>query len=165
MNERAAVMSERAAALASQFEQANNAVVAAVVAASDAEWRHVTPAEGWSVGVTARHVAVAYIGISDIVRAAIDGQPIPSLDRLDEFNAQHAREHADCTRADVLALLKSNGESVANYLRGLSDEQLDRSAAMPLAGGAPLSAQQLIESALIGHPQEHLASIHAAREA
>jgi uncharacterized damage-inducible protein DinB len=155
-------MSERAEDLAMRFEQVNDNLVAAVEAASDAEWRHVTPAEGWSVGVTARHVAVAHLGVTSIVKAIVDGDEIPNLDSLDDYNAKHALEHANCTKAEVLSLLKSNGTTVATYLRSLTDEQLDRSAPLAFAGGADTSALQMIEGAVIGHPKEHLASIKSA---
>lgn len=47
--------------------------------------------------------------------------------------------------------------------RALSDEQLDRTGALPLADGASVSTQQLIEGGvLIGHVTGHLASIRAA---
>jgi hypothetical protein len=44
-------------------------------------------------------------------------------------------------------------------LRGLSDEQLARTANMP---GASMSADQAAERILIGHPEGHLQSIPGA---
>jgi len=58
-------------------------------------------------------------------------------------------------------LLRRNG-AAANVVRGLSDEQLGRSAPMPLIGGAPVSARRMIENVLIGHLQEHAGSIRSA---
>jgi hypothetical protein len=45
-------------------------------------------------------------------------------------------------------------------VRGLSDEQLERTAALALAGGASVSAQQLIEGGvLIDHVLGHMKSL------
>jgi hypothetical protein len=52
---------------------------------------------------------------------------------------------------------------VSTWVRGLSDEQLDRTAPLPLANGAVVSTQNLIEGGvLIEHATAHLASIKAA---
>ena len=62
-------MSERASALAERFERENEQFIAAVEALSDAEWRSRCEAEGWSVGVAARHVASSHALIAGWVRA------------------------------------------------------------------------------------------------
>ena len=51
----------------------------------------------------------------------------------------------------------------AAYLRGLSDDQLDRTGELALADGASVSTQQLIEGGvLIDHVRGHLQSMRAA---
>ena len=47
-------------------------------------------------------------------------------------------------------------------LRGLSDEQLDRSASMSLLGGATITAEQFAGGLLLQSVQEHVDSIRAA---
>jgi hypothetical protein len=63
---------------------------------SDADWKKVTSAEKWSVGVTAHHVAGGHEGILGIVKTIASGQSIPNftMAMLDEMNAKHAREQA-----------------------------------------------------------------------
>jgi hypothetical protein len=75
------------------------------------------------------------------------------MDTLHQMNAEHAKQSADCTKTETLALLRKK--------RGLSDEKLDRS--VPVLGGPPKTAQQMVEQVLIGHMQEHHGSIRAFR--
>lgn len=156
-------MSDRAAALAAQFEDANAAVIAAVERCSPEQWAKTCSAEGWSVGVTAHHIATGHAMISSFVGMVANGQPVPPVTRemIDAGNAQHAQEHAGCTREEVLEMLRRDGSAAAGLLRGLSDEQLDRTAPMAFAGGAELSAQAIAEMILIGHPKDHVRSIQA----
>jgi uncharacterized damage-inducible protein DinB len=157
-------MGTRAADLATKLEQANAAVVEAVENSSDADWRRVTDSEGWSVGVTARHIAISHLPIMGLVELVATGGDVPpvTMDMFHASNAQHAQEHAGCTREEVLEILRRDGKAAAEKLRDLSDEQLDRKAAMAFAGGAEMSAGQLVEMILLGHPTQHLESIKAA---
>ena len=79
---------------------------------------------------------------------------------LDEGNAQHAREHANCTRAETLALHRSSAAAASAIVRGLPDAHLDHSGTL-LTGMPPMTVQQIVESILIGHVNEHLGSIRA----
>jgi uncharacterized damage-inducible protein DinB len=156
-------MSQRAASLADRFEQANEAVIAAVERCSDTDWTATCDGEHWSVGVTAHHVATSYAGFQSIIQGLASGAEMPPFTRemLDQSNAQHAQEFAGCTRAETVTLLRSNGQVAADTVRGLSDEQLDRGAPLALAGGQTISAAQMAEF-MIGHPTDHLASIRSA---
>jgi hypothetical protein len=157
-------VSQRAADLASKLESANAAVIDAVESSSEEDWKRLTPSEGWSVGVTARHIAISHLPIMGLVELVATGGDLPPLtmDMFHAGNAQHAQEHANCTREEVLEILRRDGPAAAAKLRGLTDEQLDRSATMAFAGGAEMSAQQVVEGILIGHPVSHLESIKAA---
>src|SRR2546425_2857295 len=90
-------MGARAEALAKQFEEASKAVADIVARLSDAEWKKMTSGEKWTVGVVAHHVAMGHAGIANIVKSVASGQSLPNftMAKLDEMNAQHAREHAD----------------------------------------------------------------------
>jgi hypothetical protein len=56
---------------------------------TDADWKKVTTAEKWSVGVTAHHVAGAHESIASIVKTIAAGQPLPhfTMEMLHEGNA------------------------------------------------------------------------------
>jgi uncharacterized protein (TIGR03083 family) len=152
-------MSERARALAERFEQANRELIATVERLSDADWKTETPAEHWTVGVVAHHVAGSHKDIAGLVEMVASGKPVPPLnmDTFDQANAAHAREHANCTKAETLALLRQNGARAAETVRALGDEQLDR-----VGGSMGMSAAQIIERVLIGHIHEHHGSIKSA---
>ena len=154
-------MSTRAQALATRFEQANADVIRAVEPLSDAQWGAKTAEEGWTVGVVAHHIAQSHQGVAGLAEIVASGKPVPSItwDVIHQGNASHARDHAHCTKAETLALLRDNGAAAAKLVRGLSDQQLDRSASVI---GNTMSAGQVVEHILIGHPQGHLASIKAA---
>jgi len=157
-------MSARAEELARRFEQANNDLVKAVQGCSNEQWGKTCTGERWSVGVTAHHVASSYGPITGFVQALANGTPMPPLtaEMLDHSNAEHARQFAHCTKEETVGLLQSGAKAAAAAVRGLSDEQLDKGAELALMGGKRVSAAQLVELALIGHPTSHLASIRAA---
>jgi uncharacterized damage-inducible protein DinB len=155
-------MSERAQALAEQFEQANNEAIAAIEGCSDEQWRRHVESGNRSVGVVMHHVAIAHPVIAEWVTAAARGQDVGVEEaRVDQFNAQHAREQANCTKAETLALLRRNGEAAAHVVRDLDDSQLDSSATI-ITGMPPMTAQQVSERILIGHVCGHLATIQTA---
>jgi uncharacterized damage-inducible protein DinB len=155
-------MSERAQALAEQFEQANHEAIATVEGCSDEQWRRHVESENRSVGVVMHHVAIAHPVIAGWVTAAAHGRDV-GVERgwFDQVNAQHAREQAQCTKAETLALLRRNGEAAARVVRALDDSQLDSSATI-ITGRPPLTAQQVTERILIGHVRGHLSTTQTA---
>jgi hypothetical protein len=151
---------QQAHALTQQFEAVNNEVITLVEQCSDANWGKPCSEEQWSVGVTARHLAAGYQAIAGLVAAVATGQTLPpiTMDMINQGNAQHAKEHAACTKAEVLDLLRKNSAAAVSIVGGLSDEQLAHTG--QLLGG-PVSAQQVAENILIGHTAHHLASLKA----
>ncbi|MGH7385330.1 MAG: maleylpyruvate isomerase N-terminal domain-containing protein [Candidatus Rokuibacteriota bacterium] len=122
-------MSARTESLAKHFEAQAAEMTAVLGKLSDADWKKVTSAEKWSVGVTAHHIAGGHEGLLGIVKTIASGQSIPNftMAMLDELNAKHAREHAGCTRAETLALHERGAAAAAAAVRALSDAELDRS--------------------------------------
>ena len=155
-------MGERARELADRFERLNQELIATVEGASDEQWRATCSGETWSVAVTAHHVAGGHALIADFVERLAKGQPLPSvtMDQIHAGNAEHARQFANRSREETADLLRRNGAIAADKVRGLSDDELKRSA--PVFGGQPMSAEQLIENILLGHIQGHFGSIKAA---
>jgi DinB family protein len=155
-------MGTRAEELARKFDEACREMNKVVEGLSEADWKKVTSAEKWPVGVVAHHAAEAHAGISGLVQMVAKAQPLPGLtmDMIHANNAKHAREQVNVTKAETLALLKANGGKASAIVRGLSDVELDRSAS--LLGGMPaVTAAQAIEAILINHVNEHLGSIKA----
>ncbi len=156
-------MSERAEALAAQFERLSNELRAEIDQYSDDQWRLSCKDEGWSVAVTAHHIAAGNSRIAGGVRMIALGQPFPLLtgEQVDKLNEQHARQHGDSTKEETLDLLRRDVPSAVSLVRGLSDEQLSRSATV-FATAPPLTTEQFIQRILIGHAVGHLESMRAA---
>jgi hypothetical protein len=155
-------MGARGETFAKQFEAKAQEVTAAIERLSDADWKKVTAAEKWSVGVVAHHVAGAHQALSGLIKMLADGKPGPNIqmDMIHAGNAKHAQEFANVTKADTLALHKTNVAAAAGILRGIADAEFDRSGAV-LNGMPPMSAGQLAGGLLCGHMDEHLGSIKA----
>jgi DinB superfamily len=155
-------MGARGETFAKQFEAKVRDATAAIERLTDAEWKKVTTAEKWPVGVVAHHIASAHQTLSGLVKMLADGKPGPniSMDVIHAGNAKHAQEFANVSKADTLALHKQNAEAATAILRGIADAEFDRSGAV-LNGVPPMSAGQLAGGLLCGHMDEHLGSIKA----
>ena len=158
-------MAGRSGELADRFEQAVGELIATVEACPDGRWGATCGDEGWTVAATAHHIGTQWPLEREYISAAAEGRSAPThtWDEINARNARHAREFAACGRADVVDVLRSGSTSMAAYVRGLSDEQLDRTMSLPLADGAEVTTQQLIEGGvLIAHATTHLQSIRSA---
>lgn len=153
-------MSARAEALAKQFEAKAAEMTTTLGTLSDADWKKVTAAEQWSVGVTAHHVAGAHEPIAGIVKTIAAGKSVQNftMDMLHAGNAKHAKDFANCTKAETLALHQKGAATAAAAVRALSDAELDQSGTV-LVGAPAMTCQQVIESILINHIHDHLGSI------
>lgn len=156
-------MSQRTKELVERFTAFNNELIAFVDNCSDEDWRQVCSGEEWTVGVVAHHVAAGHFGALDFVRMIVAGEAMPeiTMEAIDQMNAQHAKEHANCTREEVLGLLRENGSAFAGYLAGLSDADLERTGHLAAIGG-DVSAQQFVEMVILQSSSEHLTSMKAA---
>lgn len=156
--------SERAQALADQFVAANNEMIATVEGLSEEQWRTTMADEGRPVAVVAHHVAGALRAVSGWVRTVASGQPLPpelTHEFIDQTNAVHAEKHANPTKAEVLDLLHRNGQATEAMIRGLSDEELDRTTDSPFFADHPVPARSVIKYVLIAHVTNHLRDIKA----
>ena len=149
-------------ALAKKFEAKVAEATAAVERLTEADWRKVTSAEKWPVGVVAHHIAVSHALFAGVIKGLAEGKPGPNIpmDTIHAMNARHAEEHAACTKPDTLALHRANAAAAAATLRGLDDAALERNGSV-IAGMPPMTAGQVAGGLLIRHIDEHLGSIRA----
>ncbi len=156
-------MGTKAEALAARFEAASKELASKIEGISDADWHGTTPQEGWTAAACAHHAAGSSGPISMMAQAAAKGTEMPPItpDGLNQMNADHAKEFANVSKADTLALLRETTPPAAAVVRGISDDELLKKAMLPL--GMELSAEQIIEMVLIGHLQGHGASMAAAK--
>jgi DinB superfamily len=153
-------MEAKSEILAKQFEAKVREAVATLEKLSDADWKKVTEAEKWSVGVTAHHLAGVLEPISHMIEAVVAGQApgILTSAMIDEMNAKHAKDYALCGKAETIELLKKGAAVAAAVVHGLSDDQLAKSGTV-LTDAPPMTAEQLITDGLLAHTDEHFSSI------
>jgi uncharacterized protein (TIGR03083 family) len=153
-------MAAKAEALAKQFETKAAEATRVMQGLSDADWKKVTQAEGWSVGVTAHHVAGSHEQISELIKTVAAGQSVPNftLDMLHAMNAKHAQDYAKCTRAETLELHTKGAATAAAVVRALGDDQLGKSGTV-ITGAPAMTAEQVITDVLIHHIDDHFGSI------
>ena len=153
-------MAAKGEALAKQFEAKVQEATGVMEKVSDADWKKITAAEQWTVAATAHHVARGHEAIAGILKTVASGQSIPNftMDMLHASNAQHAKEFADCTKADTIALHKKSAATAAAIVRGISDEQFANSGVV-LKEMPAMSAEQITTGILINHIDDHFGSI------
>jgi hypothetical protein len=158
-------MSDRARALAERVAQANAEFIATIEGLTDAQWTAHCAPENCTVAALACHVGGGYrFAVNAMLKPIAEGtapQPV-TREMVDQGNVDYLAKNANRPRAEAIAMLREHGGSAAEYVRGLSDAQLDRSAALPLFNGASFTGEAVVENVLIGHPRGHLASIQDA---
>ncbi len=155
-------MGARGEALAKTFEDKSAEATAAFEKLTDADWRKVTSAEQWPVGVVVHHIAWGHEVISGMIKAVASAQPLAkmSMDDLNAINAKNAQDWAGGGRSETIGLHKKNAAAAASIVRGINDADFDRKAIV-LTGMPERSAADLTAGLLVGHVDEHLASIRA----
>jgi hypothetical protein len=116
------------------------------------------------VGVVARHIGAGHYAIIDLAQMIVDGVVLPPLtgEQIVQMANEHAREHADCTKAEVLEILKTNGEKLAQFAAALGDDELDRTGFL-LMLDRDVSTRQFIEAVILQSGGEHLRNMRAAK--
>jgi hypothetical protein len=150
-------------ALAAKVQQTSEQLISMIQSCPNDKWSKKTAAEGWTVAVAAHHAAAGFGPTSQLAGAIAKGMPLPPLtaEMLDGGNAQHAEQFANCTKVETIDLARKESAGAAALLRGLSDEELARTASFPLVGPQPLSAAQFAEAIVVGHPLGHMESMKA----
>ena len=153
-------MGQQSKELSDQFAALNNEMISVVGNCTDEEIQKITQSEQWSVGVVARHVADGHYSLLSFIQLMVAGEKLPeiNMDAIDQMNAQHAKDHANCTKTEVTDLLRKNGTAIVEYVEGLNEEDINRSTYFSLAGG-DVSVKQIVEYVLINGCKEHLESI------
>ena len=154
-------MSLRAEALARRVEQGHQELIVLIGQLSDADWKRAVPGDQRTVGVILHHIASVLPIETSLFQTLASGKAIEgvTLQAVAEMNAQHAKDHAECTKAETLALLQRNSPQAVSAIRELSDAELDQAAPVSLHWNAPLTAQYFIEDHPLSHSYHHLTLI------
>jgi len=150
--------------LAIRFETANQAVIDTVAGMDEAQLGRHCSTEQCTAAALACHIAEANGLIAGWVQAVAAGESLPQITMadVDRINADRAAANTVCAKPEALAQLRESGAATAAVIRGLRDEDLERTTPFSLFGGADFSARTLIERILIGNATGHLPSLQAA---
>ncbi len=154
----------KADSLIERIHAMNTEVIQAAEGCSPEQWQlPVVEEDGRAVGVVFHHIGIAYPFALNWVQKIGNGESLPDFgrDALTAFNATHAQEQIDTPQADTITLLRQVTEETAVALQTLSDEQLERTAANPLAGGQEFSGEWVMQAFAISHAAGHLKAIKA----
>ena len=155
---------QRAHALAERLQQGARALEALAAGLTPAQWETRIPGDGRTVGVVVHHVANMYPLEIQLAQLLAAGEPISGVTwaNVHALNAQHADANRTVTKEAALDLLRRNSTHAVAAIRALSDDQLDRAAAVSLNADAPLTCQFFLEDHAIRHSYHHTARIRAA---
>ena len=154
-------MSRRAEVLADRCNTTIQAVIELIAGAPPDALNWSCEAEGWTAAAVAAHIAISQDFLIERVRRIVEDEQFPAFDAtaFHQGNARAAEEHADLSTGQVIALLRNHGARATEFVRRLSDDDLDRRRPIPVMGDDPTTAEQFIERVLIGHAAAHLQSL------
>jgi hypothetical protein len=153
--------STRAAELARRFEEIHGDVLSFAEGCSEADWQ--VGCEGSrTVGIVVDHIGEGYDQLVEWLGGYLEGRPVPQTpEDIDAQNETHARAVADRSRTETLEALRSRARRTSTFIASLDDGHLGITMPMKLAGGAPVSGDQLVKI-LGGHTSHHLVSCRVA---
>jgi len=157
-------MGARSESLATKVEQTIKDFLAAVEASTGEQWAAPCSDGEWTQGFAAYHAAAAIGAITQTVKGVADGQsfPVMTMEKIDAENAVQAKEHASCTVAETIDLIKNSAPAAVSMVRSLTDAQLDRKVQL-LEGMPEVTVETMVQMAMVGHAAYHLQTINGAR--
>ncbi len=87
--------------------------------------------------------------------------PEMTMEQITENANRHAREHAECSKSEVLDILRSHGRQMVEFAGGLEDSELDKTGYLP-ALGSNITVEQFRESVVLQSANEHFQSMKTA---
>ncbi|MHC1725801.1 MAG: DinB family protein [Syntrophobacteraceae bacterium] len=156
-------MKSRSKELSERLRSFNDEVISFVRNCDEAAWQKMCVPEQWPVGVTARHIGAGHYQAVGMAQTILKGQKFPELtmSEIDEMANRHAREHADCTKSEVLEILGKEGPAMAAFVAGLDDSQLDKAGYLP-AMKTEVTVGQLIQFVVLESGVQHFQSMKKA---
>ena len=146
--------------LADEYDAVMADVIAVAGGCSEEDWMTSCINEQRTVGVVFDHIAEGNPQWVAWVQEFLDGRPVEmTLETLTQRNAEHARMAAARPRGETVADLKAGSALTSQFLRSLTDEQLERTQEFAWAGSKTVS---WVANGAVRHPQGHLKSIKEA---
>src|SRR3954471_7651034 len=110
--------------IVARLRSSNEAAVALVSALDHDQWQRRTPAEGWPVGVAARHIALGHRQFVGWVEGMVADVPVEPGD-LDAVNAKQAAEGIVAEPDEVARMLRDEGDRALRTLKALTPDDVD----------------------------------------
>lgn len=91
----------------------------------------------------------------------LKGEKFPemTMEQITENANRHAREHAECSKSEVLDILRDQGRKIVEFMGGLEDSELDRTGYLP-ALGSNMTVEQFLETVVLQSANEHFQSMN-----
>ena len=146
--------------LADEYEAVMAEVIAVASGCSQADWTTDCINEQRSVGVVFDHIAEGNPEWERWVKEFLNGRPVEmTVETLTQRNAEHARRAAGRPRGETLADLKASSARTSEFIRSLTDEQLELTQEFAWAGKRNVG---WVAGGAVRHPTSHLKSIKEA---
>src|SRR5437763_6242145 len=121
--------------LADEYDAIMADVIAVADGCSQADWTTSCINEQRSVGVVFDHIAELNPEVVRWVQEFLNGRPVEmTLEIVAERNGEHDRGAAARPRGETVADLKAGSDRTSEFIRSLTDEQLELTQAFAWAG-------------------------------
>ncbi|MGA2732866.1 MAG: hypothetical protein ABSG35_09765 [Syntrophobacteraceae bacterium] len=155
-------MSDRSKKLADRLNSFNEEVISFVESCTETDLRKIGTEE-WPVGVTGRHIGANHYSAMSGAKMILKGEKFPemTMEQVTENANRHAREHAECSKSEVLDILRDHGRKIVEFAGGLEDSELDKTGYLP-ALGSNITVEQFLETVVLQAASEHFQSMKTA---
>jgi hypothetical protein len=154
------VGSKRATRIAEQLIDTTAILAGILPQLDDSQWLRTVPPDGRAVGVVVRHLADSHPMVVEVAESVTRGGTIPwTWEGVNEWNAQHAKEHARCAQGETIALLRGAAAGAAERVKRLTDEQLDVITPNPLLDNEITTVAEMLHRILVRHTLWHMGDI------
>ncbi len=156
-------MNTKSAEFLESLKAFNDELILFVENCSKHDWKKICSPEDWPVGVTARHIGAAHYQAFSMAEKVLREESLPEMSMEDLIRSAnlHAQEHADCTKSEVLQVLRQNGKRVIDMVSSLTDADLEKKGYMPLIG-RELTVRQLLKAVILMGGGEHFENMKKA---
>ena len=146
--------------LADEYDAVMADVIAVAGGCSQADWTTSCMNEQRTVGVVFDHIAELNPEVVRWVQEFLNGRPVEmTLETVAHRNAEHARRAGARPRGETVADLKAGSARTSEFIRSLTDEQLELTQEFAWAGTQNVG---WVAGAAVRHPKGHLKSIKEA---